>query len=570
MSSPALPSSSGGSAAAESLLAIYAHCMFLPLRALAALLVAIATLPASAAVQQPPSVVFILADDLGFNELGYQNTSRGLLTPNIDGLAASAVRLKQYYVQPICSPTRSALMTGRYTIRLGTQSNVIYWDTPWGISLNETFLPQHFQHAGYQTAMFGKWHLGMFRPEYMPPARGFDTFRGYLQGCGSAYTHIASCCTAGSATDDQDFVCKPSGAKDYRGYDWFHDNEPVLAANHTNSATLIRDAAVEYVHSANATQPFFLYLPFQNIHAPYTADAKYRELYDNAPITEAEKTLFGYISEVDDAIGHVIAALKRSGRYENTLIVFSSDNGAPPDGPDVDHKHGNFPGWIARNAPYRGWKGLIWEGGTRVAGFIHSPGLLPAAAQNRDLHDVIHVTDWLPTLLHAAGISPNPETQPFDGIDFWPCVVDPHTACPRQEVLYGLNPLLHGGQAASPKAALRMGDFKLLTWGYTIRGVDGANQTGPVNAPPEANVDPGLKKGPLLFNLASDPAETTNLAELHPDVVAKLLARLAELAVQSVQPMQWDPPYQGPDYFCANCPKHPGGSGPEVPWLPWL
>ena len=104
-----------------------------------------------------PDITFVLADDLGYNELSFQNTSRGLVTPHLDSLAAEGVVLRNYYVGPICSPTRSALMTGRYMIRLGTQSNVIYWDTPWGISLNETLLPELLKRSGYKTAMFGKW-----------------------------------------------------------------------------------------------------------------------------------------------------------------------------------------------------------------------------------------------------------------------------------------------------------------------------------------------------------------------------------------------------------------------------
>ena len=111
----------------------------------------------TAAARSPPNIVFILADDLGYNELNFNNRTRGILTPNLDALADAGVVLDNYYVQPICSPTRSALMTGRYTVRLGTQSNVVYWDTPWGVSLNETFLPQNLQDANYETAMFGKW-----------------------------------------------------------------------------------------------------------------------------------------------------------------------------------------------------------------------------------------------------------------------------------------------------------------------------------------------------------------------------------------------------------------------------
>ena len=171
----------------------------------------------------PPNVLFILADDLGYNELGYMNSSRGLKTPNIDELAKTGVALKNYYVEPICSPTRSALMTGKYPLRLGTQANVIYWDTPWSIGLEHAFIPEHLKAAGYQTAMHGKWHLGMHRNASTPWERGFDEHSGYLQGCGSSGTHISACCSASNhpAYDDE-YVCKaPRESKDYRGFDWF-------------------------------------------------------------------------------------------------------------------------------------------------------------------------------------------------------------------------------------------------------------------------------------------------------------------------------------------------------------
>merc|ERR1719473_222666 len=229
--------------------------------------------------------------------MGFMNKTRGLITPNLDGLAAGGVVLRSYYVQPICSPTRSALMTGRYTVRLGTQSNVIYWDTPWGISLNETYIPQNLKDAGYITAMFGKWHLGMYTEKYTPPHRGFDEHMGYYQGCESHYTHVAGCCGARSPDHDENYTCQRHGAEQlqgsedwnqYLGYDWFKTgpmpnsgtSKPDLSVNHTNSAYLIRDAAIDFIQrAAKQEKPFFLYLPFQNIHGPYTCDTKYRDQY---------------------------------------------------------------------------------------------------------------------------------------------------------------------------------------------------------------------------------------------------------------------------------------------------
>jgi len=531
----------------------------------------------AAARARTPDIVFILADDLGYNEMGFMNSTRGLITPHLDGLAAGGIVLRNYYVQPICSPTRSALMTGRYTVRLGTQSSVIYWDTPWGIALNETFIPQNLKDAGYITGMFGKWHLGMYTEAYTPAHRGFDEHMGYYQGCESHYTHVAACCGAGSPDHDQNYTCRSNA---YTGYDWFKTgpmpnsgtSKPDLSVNHTNSAYLIRDAAVDFIHrAAKQEKPFFLYLPFQNIHGPYTCDKKYRDQYTSqgAKFTDGEQTMFGYITEMDTAVGTVIAALKASGRYENSIIIFSSDNGAPPASADVNHQHGANPGWIARNYPFRGHKALIWEGGTRVAGFVHSP-LLPAKVQGTETHEMFHITDWLPTIV-SLGKGSTARNLPLDGHNIWPALRTGGSS-PRTEFLYNVNPLCKGGQAGSPKAGLRIGDFKVLAWCYSVKGIDGAKETGPISAPHGAKGhDPEFEKGPVLYNLVQDPGETTNIAH-NPENAQRLkhmLARLKQLADESVEPMQWVKPYQGPHYECANCSRHPASKGVGMPWVPW-
>jgi arylsulfatase A-like enzyme len=163
----------------------------------------------------------------------------------------------------------------------------------------------------------------------------------------------------------------------------------------------------------------------------------------------------------------------------------------------VDHQIGSNPGWIARNYPFRGHKALIWEGGTRVAGFIHS-AMLPASMKGTVSNVLMHVTDWLPTIVALAGGSTD-KNLPLDGHNQWPAITGIAPA-PRTEMLYGINPA-SDGQAGPPKAGLRMGDYKVLCWSYTIEGISGGNETGPCSPCPQAD-DPELKKGPVLFNLA--------------------------------------------------------------------
>jgi len=552
-----------------------------------------ALLVGTAATPPQQNMVFILADDLGYNEMNWMNGSRGLVTPHLDSLAYSGVTLRNYYVGAICSPTRSSLMTGRYTTRLGTQSSVIYWDTPWGVPINETFMGENFKEAGYDTAMFGKWHLGMFKQEYTPRHRGFDEHMGYYQGCESAWTHIASCCKGGSDYSDQNYVCDSgeesgSNPKDFRGYDWFksgpqHNNSlPDLSANHTNSADLIRDAAIEFIGrktSQGHSRPFFMYLPFQNIHGPFTTQQKYFDMYaDRSKFSEGEATMFGYITELDDAVGAVIEKLKATGAYDNTVVVFSSDNGAPPAGNDVNHKTahaGGGAGYIARNHPFRGWKGHIWEGGTRVPGFVSGGSqLIPASARGTTSQGLFHVTDWLPTFRSTFGLGRS--GFPSDGHDIWGALTQGHPS-PRTEMLYNVSPLCDSGQAGAPKAGLRVGRYKLLAWCFDVAGIANATRTGPVKAP-NATVcqdsDPGFGQndGLVLYDLEEDPQEATNV-RARPSlqgVVHSMLARLSQLAQEMVEPQQWDPPYQGTSYFCANCPKRPSGTGVDVPWDSWL
>lgn len=514
----------------------------------AALLAAAALLPAAAlAARARRHVVHIMADDLGYNEMGFNNATRGLQTAALDALASAGVVLEKYYTNPLCSPTRSALMTGRYNHRLGTQANVIYWDTPWALPLSVPWMPAVLKaRAGVgATGMYGKSHLGSFRNDSFPSRRGFDDFAGYLQGCGSRSTHVAACCDApADPQNDTDAICGVQSPKDFRGYDWFEGNVPNLSANHVPSVELIASHAEAFIarHAADAA-PFYLYLPFQNIHAPYDCNVSSFARFKGLNVSDNQRTMFGYIYDLDLAVGRVVAALARAGLApEDSIIVFTSDNGAPP-----------ADGVEDRNFPLRGFKAETYEGGTNVPAFVHAPGLLPAGTRRRGL---VHVTDWLPTILSMLGA-----TAPagLDGLDVTPTLL---TDAPvRSELVVNLNPL-SGGQFGNPKAGFVMGDLKLLCWSYEIANINNGTTTS-CTAEPHVGF-------PALYNLTSDPGETTNLASSQPADLARLEARLAELAAASVEPMQWSAPYQGANYECADCPLHPAGTGPDVPWTAWV
>lgn len=404
----------------------------------------------------------------------------------------------------------------------------------------------------------------MFADEYTPWNRGFEEHIGYLQGCGSAWTHVSACCTAGSPSSDERYVCPaPRKGPDYRGYDWFHNRGvPDEIVNGTNSVDLVREAAVKFIQSQDAEDPFFLFLPFQNIHAPYTTEEKYRAPYESrTDLTQEEMTMYGYISELDVAVGAVFDELVASRRTNNTVIVFSSDNGAP-----------NADGVRGRNYPFRGFKTEIWEGGTRVPGLVHSP-LLPASVRGTTSDEMFHITDWLPTILGLAGAKLPPKNKQgagLDGHDIWESITT-GGASPRSEILYNVNPLCEGGQAGPPKAGIRMDNWKLLAYCYSVKGIDNETATGPKT--PKGGLPsswPSKRGSPVvLFDLDSDPSETTDVSGENPDTVTQLLARLETLALEMVEPMQWTPPFQGPDWECASCPLRPK-TGPNTPWTPWI
>ena len=303
-----------------------------------------------------PNIVFLLIDDLGYADCGF-NGGKEIRTPNIDKLAASGAVLESHYVQPVCSPTRAALMTGRYATRTGVYT-VVRPHAKWGLPLGERTLADALKEAGYTTAIVGKWHLGEFNPKYQPTSRGFEHQHGLFFGMIDHFTHIRD----GS-------------------HDWYHDDKQLKEEGY--STHLITREACRLIESQPKSKPLFLYIPYNAVHAPLQVPEKYLQPYGD--LKGGRRTLAGMLAAVDEGIGQIVEALDKAGLRENTLIVFSADNGGPPPG---------------TNTPLRDFKGTIYEGGTRGCAFATWPGHLPAGVRNKQ---PIHVVDWYPTLLRVAG-----------------------------------------------------------------------------------------------------------------------------------------------------------------------
>ena len=429
-----------------------------------------------------PNIIFIMADDLGYADLGYRG---GLVkTPAIDKLANEGVRLESYYGQQLCTPSRAALMTGRYPMRTGLQTGVIFPSHTYGLPLDERTLPQALHEAGYATLMTGKWHLGHADQRFWPQNRGFDHFYGNVLG-------------------EVDYFSHERGGL----IDWQRDGAFVREPGYFT--TLIGDEAVRLIDQQSADKPFFLYFASLAPHSPYQVPQSYMEAYKDVADPQ-KRAYFGMITALDEQVGRIVSALDRKGLRENTIILFSSDNGGALTGlfasgaispEDRSHQEGAIAQGAAApasNAPLRGGKGSLLEGGVRVPAFVNWPRRLAP----RVVAEPLHMIDVMPTLLALAGAKGSPD-HPFDGRDMWSTLAQ-GAPSPNEDILISVEAF---------RGAVRKGDWKLL----------------------KVALLPGRTE---LYNLADDPGETTDVAQTHPDIVRDLEARLLAYAREQ-KPSEW-------------------------------
>lgn len=427
---------------------------------------------------EKPNILYILADDMGYGDPGFMG-SKELSTPHIDRIAQGGTILSSFYVQPVCSPTRSTIMTGRLVSHTGVYT-VIRPNATWGLPLAERTLPQALREAGYETAIVGKWHLGEFKPEFRPTQRGFDHQYGLWFGMIDYFTHR------------RDSIL-----------DWHRDDQPCNDEGY--STQLIAREACRLIRERNPVKPFFLYLPFNAVHAPHQVPDSYLKSFTN--LTGVRKTYAGMVAAMDEAVGQVIAALEEAKIRDNTLIIFSSDNGGPT------------PGRVTDNGPLRAGKGTIYEGGIRVCAAVNWPGHVPAG---HTVAEPVQGIDWYPTLLKLAGGSLK-QNLPIDGKDIWPVITagakSPHDAL----LLCGTRPQVR---------AIRTGDWKLLV-GASVRDAE--------QSPDES----GFTNHVELYNLANDLGEQHNLVRENPAKVKEMLEQLDGLMKDAVVPGNESTPATG-------------------------
>ena len=430
---------------------------------------------AAQATDTKPNIVVILADDLGNADLGYRGSD--IKTPNIDKLAKEGVQLESFHGMPVCTPARAALMTGRYPMRYGLQTLVIFPNHKYGLPTDERTLPQALKEAGYQTAMVGKWHLGHADRKYWPQNRGFDHFYGNTVGEVDYFTH------------------KRSGIIDWQRNGKFMDEKGYVT-------TLSGDEAVKLIEQQDKTKPFFLYFASLAPHAPYQAPKADEDRYASTIEDPTRRTYAAMITSLDDQVGRIVAALDQQGLRENTLIIFSSDNGGPRSAVVASGAHSredreasgvkqeSLP---ASNGELRGGKGSLYEGGVRVPTIFN----WPAKLNPRVVNEPLHMVDIMPTALALAGAKPNPPDKPLDGKNIWATVAEGKTS-PHDDILVNVEAF---------RGAVIKGKWKLV----------------------KIALLPGKTE---LFDLSADPGEKNDVGQQNPEVVRDLESRLMEYAKQ--------------------------------------
>jgi arylsulfatase A-like enzyme len=419
--------------------------------------------PLHAADAPRPNIVLILADDLGWGHVGWQNPK--VKTPHLDQLAKAGVQLNRHYVAPVCSPTRVALLTGRYWSRFGCinalpselDSTVV------AMPPGTPTLGASLQAVGYRTALIGKWHLGATL-ESGPEKFGFDFFYGLRVGGMTPLSH-----------------------------QWLGEGKSALWRNGKvvdepgHLTDLLAREAVAWL-GKDSRQPFFLYLAFTSPHVPLSEPEPWLGLYKNSGADLSHQLYWAAISHLDEAVGKVVAEVDRLGQRDNTMFIFLSDNGAPgqPNRMQVKQDLESYPKLLlpGDNLPFRGKKGDVYEGGIRTPGLVYWPDKLQPGVCEVPLS----ITDWMPTLCALAGNKPQRDLK-WDGDDIFPTLTG-STPHPASRVLYCKGP--------DHQSAVSDGHWKLIV----------------------------TRKAVELYNLTEDIGEKNDLAAQHPEVVQQLRAKL--------------------------------------------
>ncbi len=421
-----------------------------------------------------PNVIFFLADDQGWGDLGCHGNPY-LKTPHLDAFAREAVRFSRFYVSPVCAPTRASFMTGRYNYRTGvTDVNASYCK----MDPAEVTVAEALRSAGYATGIFGKWHLGYEEP-YLPNAQGFDESLVFYRGLPEKMYFDPELMHNGRK-------------KQYKGY----------------CMDVFTDAAIDFMKKHRA-RPFFVYLPANLIHVPLVAPKESLALYESAGLDAATTTICGMIDSVDRNFERLLQAVKALGVEDNTLIIYTSDNG-PAAGTSTSHRF---------MAGLHGLKGTVYENGLRVPCFMRWPAGFKSPA---DVNRVAAHVDLMPTVLDACGV-PRPAGVKFDGLSLLPLLYDPSSKWPDRTLFFQWNGV---------EKPMRGRAFTVLTERWKLVqpvGIDNPGRQFICDQYTElcriqGRGDRTIRDKPRyeLYDLVVDPGERSDLAAHHPGIVERM------------------------------------------------
>ncbi|CAH1124701.1 unnamed protein product [Ceutorhynchus assimilis] len=524
-----------------------------------------------ALAQQAPNIIFIIADDLGWNDVGFHGSNQ-IPTPNIDALAYNGIILNSHYGQSYSTPTRTALLTGKYPMRLGMQGPSIMAAEKKALP-EQKLLPEYLKEIGYETHLVGKWHLGYTRWNETPTFRGFDHHFGFYNSYTSYYDYLSTW-----TYNDHD----------YTGFDLRKNGQPVKEEAGKYATDLFTEHTVEVITNNDGSKPLFIMLAHLGVHtgnkgkpleAPQETINKFGHIVD-----ANRRTYSAMVAKLDDSLGSIMEALEQKNMLANTIVAFISDNGAPT--------IGDFPNW-GSNHPLRGQKDTLFEGGIRNVAFIWSPLLVQSA---RVATDLMHVTDWLPTLFTAAGGDIGLLDPDMDGIDIWSSLVY-DLPSPRNDILINID-------EKTRNAALRFYNWKLIVGtsqngtyndyygNIVMEDIEAQNyNTSAIYESPagkiirKVNYTPlseaeyenlrqqsalkcsAAKKNPCdpatgavcLYDIPSDPCEENDLAKYFPSVVRRMKRALVDYRKGLVAQIEGDVDIEAadPKFF-------------KYTWNPWL
>mmetsp|Transcript_13173 Transcript_13173/g.25572 ORF Transcript_13173/g.25572 Transcript_13173/m.25572 type:complete len:552 (+) Transcript_13173:81-1736(+) len=505
-----------------------------------------------AASAAPPNLILWVLDDIGWADVGYHGSN--FPTPTIDNLARSGVELNRMYVMPQCSPTRSALMTGRFAFHTGmSHFSTILPGSPAGIPASVPTFAEQMKAAGYQTHAIGKWHLGMGSWPQTPQGRGFDSYLGYMQGQTDYYNHTIPACGTPCLNPLDKGRASPYGP-DAAGYDFWSGPQPLpdLFGQYTMDAYMARatDIISNYTNGTDS-KPLFLYFAEQLLHIPIQAPPEEEHMEACKHVVGGSAAvnrtvLCSMASKLDSSMSQLVSLLKAKGMWDNTLIWVVSDNGG------MTHWAEAFPASASSNFPLRGGKTTLFEGGVRSVSFL-SGGFLPKHVLGQKREELLHAVDVLPTFTYLAGVDSSNSS--LDGFNFWPTLVNSsssssssssavslRTDLPLNIAVNPLNPF--GAVPHLPHPTDGVANYSsVISWPWKLilgdRWVDigrvGGDRDGYWTIDDYSHLDKPADDGGdsvqvRLYNIQSDETEQHNVADANPSIVSALTAKITKYA----------------------------------------